>query len=67
MKRAYGIIAVMVLIPILSGCTTYVRVPPPPPPQAEVVAAAPYPNAVWVAGHWAWRPARGIYVWAPGH
>jgi hypothetical protein len=68
MKRLFcGLMAVIVLVPILSGCTTYVRVPAPPPPQSEVVGVAPYTGAVWVGGHWAWRPRFGRYVWVPGH
>ena len=67
MKKVFSLMAVLILIPLLSGCTTYVRVPPPPPPQAEVVGAAPFYGAVWVGGHWAWRPRLGTYRWVPGH
>jgi hypothetical protein len=65
MKKISLFLAAAIVLPILSGCTTYVRVPPPPPPQAEVVGVAPYPAAVWVRGHWGWR--HGGYVWIPGH
>ena len=65
----------------LSGCTrrvvVYKEAPPPqhvvvvqpapPPLQVEVVGVAPYPYAVWVKGHWDWRPRSGKYVWVPGH
>ena len=27
-------------------------------------AGPPYPYAIWVRGHWAWR---GRWVWMPGH
>jgi hypothetical protein len=66
MKKVFCLIAAVILIPLFSGCTTYVRTPPPPP-QAEVTGVAPYPAAVWVGGHWAWRPRYGGYVWVPGH
>lgn len=59
--------ALFMIIPLLSGCVTYNNPPPEPPPQAEVVGMAPYPAAVWVKGHWAWRHRRGGYVWVPGH
>jgi hypothetical protein len=69
MKKASFLIALIILIPLLSSCTYYVRnsPPPPPPPQAEIVGVAPYQGAVWVGGHWAWRPRLGTYVWVPGH
>jgi hypothetical protein len=42
-------------------------VPPPPPPRTVVVPARPYPDAVWMPGHWQWRRWRHEYVWVPGH
>lgn len=66
MKKVFCFIAVVILIPFLSGCVTYVR-PGPPPLRTEIVGAVPYPDAVWVAGHWAWKPRYGGYVWIPGH
>ncbi|MDE1921684.1 MAG: YXWGXW repeat-containing protein [Candidatus Omnitrophica bacterium] len=42
-------------------------VPAPPQPQVEVIGVAPYRGAVWVKGHWAWRPRFGRYVWIRGH
>ena len=40
--------------------------PPPPPPQtAEVVPAAPAPNAVWIPGYWDFTGS--AYAWLPGH
>jgi hypothetical protein len=36
----------------------------PPPERVEVVTAAPYADAVWIRGHWAWR--RNDYEWVPG-
>ncbi len=35
-------------------------------PRAEVVIVRPAPEAVWVAGYWAYR-GRGTYVWVEGH
>ena len=60
MKKAFCLIAAVILIPFLSGCTTYVQ--GPPPGQAVVVGPAPYPGAVWVPGHYG--PYGG---WHPGH
>jgi len=50
--------AVICLIPALSGCTTYVQASAHP----EIVGVAPYPGAVWVPGHYG--PYGG---WHPGH
>jgi hypothetical protein len=44
--------------------TVYVRTAPPAV-KAEVKPAAPYKNAVWIAGRWAWK--KGEYVWVTGH
>src|SRR2546423_14232301 len=41
-------------------------IPPLPPPRPEVIVVQPGPAHVWVAGHWAWRPASRAYVWIPG-
>jgi hypothetical protein len=38
----------------------------PPPPRQEVVVAAPYPEAVWIAGYHRWDYATGAYIWVPG-
>lgn len=45
-----------------------VRVPkPPPPPIAEwPTDERPDPQAQWVAGYWAWDPARDDFVWVAG-
>jgi hypothetical protein len=46
---------------------TYVVVHQPPPPVRAAVTvqpAAPYPNAVWVPGHYDWR---GTWVWVDGY
>lgn len=39
-----------------------VRVPPPAV-RIEVRGAAPSPDHVWIAGHWAWE---GRWVWVSG-
>jgi|Deesub1362B_J571_1020462.scaffolds.fasta_scaffold15770_2 hypothetical protein len=65
----------------LQGCAyhvVYVR-KAPPPARVEVRPPKPFPNAVWIAGHWHWngvtfvwisgrwvKPRPG-YVWVPGH
>ncbi len=40
---------------------------PPPPNRVEIVAASPYPGAVWVHGHWRWSRWYHQWVWVPGH
>jgi hypothetical protein len=64
MKKFCWCMAVVILIPLLSSCATYVR-PAPPPMQAEVIGVAPYANAVWVRGYWVW--VHGGYLWVAGH
>ena len=66
MKKFLYFVTALVFVSSISGCVTYVR-PAPPPVQAEVVGAAPYPAAIWVRGHWAWKPRLGTYIWIPGH
>lgn len=51
--------------PAFSQVRVRVRVAPPPV-RREVVVARPYAGAVWVAGHYDWRPRRADYVWVPG-
>jgi hypothetical protein len=63
MRKIFCFIAVIILIPLFSGCATYR--PAPPPLQAEVIGTAPYAGAVWVRGYWVW--IHGGYVWTPGH
>ncbi len=45
----------------------YVKVNQPPPPLRADVSPGPkpYPDAVWVAGHWRWAGDRG-WVWVQG-
>lgn len=61
-----GLLMVMGLTAILLwGCgppMVYVR---PPEPRVEVYGPPPYPEAVWIPGHWEHR--RGEWVWIPGH
>lgn len=47
----------------LAGCSRTV-VEAPPPAQAEVVAACPGPDYVWIGGYWDW--SWGHYVWIGG-
>jgi hypothetical protein len=44
--------------------TVYVKTVPPAA-RIEVKSAAPYANAFWISGRWAWRS--GKYVWVGGH
>lgn len=48
-----------------SGCATKVVYVPPPAPRVEIYGPPPYPEAVWIPGHWAYR--EGEWVWIPGH
>ncbi len=66
MKAQYlGVVfAAMLIAGVLSGCYGEVVVrEPPPADREEVVEAAPYPDYVWIPGHWAWE---GQYVWVQG-
>lgn len=36
----------------------------PPPPQAEMIPPPPMPNAIWIAGQWAWNGQ--IWLWIHG-
>lgn len=36
----------------------------PPPPQVETIPPPPMPNAVWIAGQWAWNGQ--IWLWVRG-
>jgi hypothetical protein len=38
---------------------------PPPVVKVDKKPAKPFPNALWIDGHWAWK--RGKYVWISGH
>ena len=44
--------------------TVYLK-SPPPAVKVEVKPAKPFPNALWNAGHWAWKG--GKYIWISGH
>jgi|GEM_PF-655514 len=68
MKKMFfsaSLLAIVLMISLQLNCT--VTLPPPPPPEETVIAAPPYPGAVWVRGHWQWRRWHHRYVWAPGH
>ena len=41
-----------------------VAVKQPPPAKTEVRPARPFPDAVWIGGHWKWNAGR--YVWVTG-
>lgn len=64
------IAALLILFSVGSGCARKVVVyerPKPPAPKTEIRPVSPYRGAVWVSGHWEWRPRRRGYVWVPGH
>lgn len=74
MKKSIGIILTVILAgSILIGCVAYVRDPQPyssyapgPPPETivEVRPLIPFPEAVWLAGFWAFHS--GNWVWNSG-
>ena len=63
-KFISALILAALLVETGIGCATYVRVAPPPP-KTEVKPSKPFPNAVWIDGHWKYK--RGHWVWVPGH
>jgi hypothetical protein len=70
MRRVIIILGIFVLAFLLyEGCatTTYVKTAPPPSKKVVVPTVKPYPNAVWISGHWKWDPRPGKYVWVSGH
>jgi hypothetical protein len=40
---------------------------PPPPPPVFVVPPQPHASAIWVPGHYRWKPWQHRYEWVPGH
>lgn len=64
MRRIAAAFFGIVLAVAIMGCVAEVRTPAPPPPRVEVRPAVPYPDAVWVEGHWEFRG--GSWVWLPG-
>ena len=70
MQRMIRGIGILLIAVVTAGCTTVVYrkpLPPPLPLQVEAQGAAPYREAVWIPGRWAWRARLGEYVWVPGH
>ena len=51
MKKFSCLIALVILIPLLSGCVTYVH-GRPPRPGAVWVERHPDAHGVWVEGYW---------------
>jgi len=65
MKRILVALAVVAALTMsVVGCVGVIRTGPPPA-RVEVVPAAPYPEAVWIEGHWDYRG--GNWVWLPGY
>jgi hypothetical protein len=60
------IIAFVVLLAVI-GVVNCAPTMPPPPNRVEIVTVKPYPDAVWVAGHWKWSRWYHEWVWVPGH
>lgn len=64
-----GILLASFMFALIAGCGGAVVVVrrQPPPPRTEVRPAKPYPNAVWISGHWEWNRGRNDFVWVSGH
>ena len=64
--RAAALALTIALITAMSvvGCVATVRTGPPPA-RVEIRPAVPYPEAVWVEGHWEFR--HGEWMWSPGY
>ncbi len=69
MNRKVAIIGSLLLLFALAivflGCGPTVVSVRPPEPRVEHYGAPPYPEAVWIEGHWQHR--RGEWDWEPGH
>ncbi|MGA2108689.1 MAG: hypothetical protein ABSH25_13715 [Syntrophorhabdales bacterium] len=62
MRRVALAFAVAVIMAVSAfGCIVRTG---PPPARVEVRPAVPYPEAVWIDGHWEHR--YGEWVWNPG-
>jgi hypothetical protein len=62
------LLTVLFLAPLQSkaGVRVYVRFGPPHLRTVKVVKPLkPYPRAVWISGHWAFRSGR--YIWVNGY
>jgi hypothetical protein len=69
MKTLPKFIILTLIILILTACApkvVYVQ-QAPPMKQTEVIIVKPYPNAVWVEGHWQWHPRKHKYIWNKGY
>jgi len=65
-KFAVSYLLPFIVMFVLAVCApTTVALREPPPPRHERVTAKPFPNAVWIGGHWQWKG--GKYVWVSGH
>ena len=51
----------------LLSCAPAVVVKEPPAPKVEAKPLKPFPNAVWIDGHWKWSSAISDFVWVSGH
>jgi hypothetical protein len=68
MKKRIGFVYTILFVTILSLQLNCVATIQPPPAREEVVVAArPYPDAVWMKGHWQWKRWHREWVWVPGH
>ncbi len=54
------------LAPLVVACAGGPRPAAPPPRRLESRPPQPHARAVWVPGHWKYRPRVRSYVWVAG-
>jgi len=60
-----SVVVICAIAILFLGCPPPVVRVRPPEPRVEYYGTAPYPDAVWISGHWVHR--HGDWVWVPGH
>jgi len=69
MKRKMAIISLLIILSgivvLLLGCPPAVVKVRPPEPRVEMYGPPPYPEAVWISGHW--KHKKEEWVWVRGH
>lgn len=69
MKREVAVVGLLIILSgiaiLLLGCPPTVVMVRPPEPRVEVYGPPPYPEGVWIPGHW--KNRKEGWVWVPGH
>ena len=70
-KENIKIIIIGLMLIVMASCATtnasYVRTPPPRAKVVKIKSPKPYPNALWISGHWKWNARTSKYVWVEGY